>query len=179
MKWIRSAFPRLAVASAFIWAFEGNGAARSKAPPAFELHYSPAENLEKFDVALIDAAKRKIDVAAYVLTDVAVIEALASAAARGVKVRLYRQHTERPASGRVLEALNLLQSMPNVEQKFKPADAPFMHLKSYCVDGATLRMGAANFSASGLKHQDNDLMILRGPAVCDKFKAVFEQMWTR
>jgi hypothetical protein len=31
-----------------------------------------------------------------------------------------------------------------------------MHLKSYQNDGRLLRTGAANFSASGLKRQDND-----------------------
>jgi hypothetical protein len=29
-----------------------------------------------------------------------------------------------------------------------------MHLKSYQIDGRVLRTGAANFSASGLKHQE-------------------------
>jgi hypothetical protein len=32
-----------------------------------------------------------------------------------------------------------------------------MHLKSYQVDEPLLRTGAADFSVSGLKHQDNDL----------------------
>jgi len=36
-------------------------------PPA--IHYSPAAKLERIDVALIDAATREIDIAAYVLTD--------------------------------------------------------------------------------------------------------------
>ena len=40
----------------------------------------------------------------------------------------------------------------------KPA-AP-MHLKSYQIDGRLLRTGAANFSASGLKRQDNDLIAI-------------------
>jgi hypothetical protein len=34
-----------------------------------------------------------------------------------------------------------------------------MHLKSYQIDGKLLRTGAANFSASGLKRQDNDLVV--------------------
>ncbi|WGJ15030.1 hypothetical protein QEV83_01600 [Methylocapsa sp. D3K7] len=32
------------------------------------LHYAPGENLEHIDVALIDTAKREIDMAAYILT---------------------------------------------------------------------------------------------------------------
>jgi hypothetical protein len=33
------------------------------------IHYTPAENLEHIDVALIDRAEHEIDLAAYVLTD--------------------------------------------------------------------------------------------------------------
>jgi phosphatidylserine/phosphatidylglycerophosphate/cardiolipin synthase-like enzyme len=50
------------------------------------IHYAPAENLEHIDAALIDSASRQIDMAAYVLTDWPVIEALTRAA---VQVRIY------------------------------------------------------------------------------------------
>ena len=43
------------------------------------------------------------------------------------------------------------------------APGPYMHLKSYSVDGNILRSGSANLSASGLKQQDNDIVILREP----------------
>jgi phosphatidylserine/phosphatidylglycerophosphate/cardiolipin synthase-like enzyme len=35
-----------------------------------------------------------------------------------------------------------------------------MHLKSYQIDGRLLRTGAANFSASSLKRQDDDLVVI-------------------
>jgi hypothetical protein len=35
-----------------------------------------------------------------------------------------------------------------------------MHLKSDQIDGRLLRTGAANFSASGLKRLDNDLIVI-------------------
>jgi phosphatidylserine/phosphatidylglycerophosphate/cardiolipin synthase-like enzyme len=50
------------------------------------IHYAPAENLERIDVALIDQARTSIDMAAYVLTDWAIIQALTRAADRGVAV---------------------------------------------------------------------------------------------
>jgi phosphatidylserine/phosphatidylglycerophosphate/cardiolipin synthase-like enzyme len=53
------------------------------------VHYAPVENLENIDVALIEKAVRKIDIAAYVLTDWPVISALIRAAERGVRVRVY------------------------------------------------------------------------------------------
>ena len=59
------------------------------ADPAPIIHYAPGENLEHIDVALIDRAEREIDMAAYVLTDWPVMQALTRAADRGVAIRIY------------------------------------------------------------------------------------------
>jgi phosphatidylserine/phosphatidylglycerophosphate/cardiolipin synthase-like enzyme len=64
------------------------------AEPAPAIHYAPAENLEHVDVALIDRAERETDMAAYVLTDWPVMQALTRAADRGVKVRIYLDGTQ-------------------------------------------------------------------------------------
>lgn len=149
--------------------------------PAIETHYAPAENLEAIDVALIGSARRRIDLAAFVLTDVAVIEALASAARRGVAVRLYLEtpDPDRDPGETVRAALARLKTTPGVAARYKPPGEAYMHLKSYCVDAALLRSGAGNFSASGLKRQDNDLIMIRGPNACAGFTAHFERMWAR
>src|SRR5262249_16726232 len=42
----------------------------------------------------------------------------------------------------------------------KRENSALMHFKSYQVDGHVLRTGAANFSASGLKRQDNNLIVI-------------------
>ena len=55
---------------------------------------------------------------------------------------------------------------------------PFMHLKAYEIDGTLLRTGSANFSTSGENAQDNDLIVIRDPAVAAKFEAHFGRMWT-
>jgi phosphatidylserine/phosphatidylglycerophosphate/cardiolipin synthase-like enzyme len=49
-----------------------------------------------------------------------------------------------------------------------------MHLKSYQIDGRLLRTGAANFSASGLKRQDNDLIVMERAAAAASFKRAFD-----
>jgi phosphatidylserine/phosphatidylglycerophosphate/cardiolipin synthase-like enzyme len=128
------------------------------ADPAPALHYAPAENLERLDAALIDQAKHEIDMAAYVLTDWPVMLALTRAADRGVKVRIYldgTQFSEREPA----RVFRDLADTPGVEVRTKRDNSALMHLKSYEIDGRLLRTGAANFSASGLKRQDNDLII--------------------
>jgi phosphatidylserine/phosphatidylglycerophosphate/cardiolipin synthase-like enzyme len=49
-----------------------------------------------------------------------------------------------------------------------------MHLKSYQIDGRLLRTGAANFSASGLKRQDNDLIVIESAEAAASFKHNFD-----
>jgi phosphatidylserine/phosphatidylglycerophosphate/cardiolipin synthase-like enzyme len=149
------------------------------ATPALEHHFAPDENLEKIDVAELAKARRSIDFAAYVLTDVAVIDALIAAAGRGVKVRIYRDgNFDRKPRGFVDVALARLAASKAII-RFKSDGAPLMHLKAYCVDGALLRTGSANFSASGLKRQDNDLLILRGPRACETFDRSFGRMFAQ
>jgi phosphatidylserine/phosphatidylglycerophosphate/cardiolipin synthase-like enzyme len=66
--------------------------ARADADPA--IHYAPAENLGHVDVALIDSANREVDLAAYVLTDWPVMQALTRVADRDVRVRIYLDGTQ-------------------------------------------------------------------------------------
>ena len=54
-----------------------------------------------------------------------------------------------------------------------------MHLKSYQIDGRWLRTGAANFSASGLKRQDNDLLVIDSQAAAEAFKLRFEAIFAQ
>src|SRR5262245_32061709 len=145
----------------------------SYADPAPTIHYAPAENLEHIDVELIDSAQHEIDFAAYVLTDWPVIQALIRAADRGVKLRIYLD------GGRLGEttqskAFRELAETPDVEIRFKVENRAFMHLKTYQIDGHVLRTGAANFSALGLKREDNDLVVIEDAQAAAKFKRTFE-----
>jgi phosphatidylserine/phosphatidylglycerophosphate/cardiolipin synthase-like enzyme len=56
----------------------------------------------------------------------------------------------------------------------KRGDSALMHLKSYEIDGRLLRTGAANFSASGLKRQDNELIVIESRSAAAVFKRNFE-----
>jgi len=127
--------PLLLVATAALLAF--GPALAGDARPRLELHYSPAENLEAIDVATIDQAGETLDVAAYVLTDVAVIEAMTNAAERGVKLRIFAEPSQAGHGGATaLAALAKLIAAPGVELRYNKRPV-WTHLKSYVVDGAT------------------------------------------
>jgi phosphatidylserine/phosphatidylglycerophosphate/cardiolipin synthase-like enzyme len=147
--------------------------------PQPEIHYAPRENLESLDARAIRRAELSIDMAAYVLSDPRIIEALTDAAERGVLIRLYldrSQFTEHgPTRGGLVEAL---LAHPNVVARVK-GEGVLMHLKAYAVDGAVLRTGSGNFSRSGLASQDNDAIFITDPAVVDAFESNFERIWAR
>ena len=157
------------VVAGLLIALSGGAPARA----GWSIAYAPGTNLERLDAALIGTSRRSIDIAAYVLTDVPVIEALTAAAGRGVSVRVYREPETREAHGAVAEALAKLAAAPHVEMRSKD-HGPLMHLKSYLVDGRVLRGGAANFSALGLKKQDNDRFETDDQAAVAAFQAAFE-----
>jgi phosphatidylserine/phosphatidylglycerophosphate/cardiolipin synthase-like enzyme len=122
---------------------------------------------------LIDTARDEIDLAAYVLTDWPIIQALARAAYRGVKVRVYLDNTQfaqREPGG----PFQKLSEAPGVEIRIKRSHGAPMHLKSYQIDRRLLRTGAANFSASGLKRQDNDLIVIDSANAAAQFKRTFQ-----
>ncbi len=137
------------------------------AEPA-EIRYAPVENLERVDVELLHSARTKIDLAAYSLTDWAVIDALIDAHRCGVVLRIVLDPSQQHAFDRLREITG------GIRMK---APGPYMHLKSYSIDGRVLRSGSANLSASGLKQQDNDIVILREPEAAHYFDARFERIW--
>jgi phosphatidylserine/phosphatidylglycerophosphate/cardiolipin synthase-like enzyme len=148
------------------------------ADPAPIIHYAPGENLEHIDVALIDPAEHEIDMAAYVLTDWPVMQALTRAADRGVAIRIYLDGTEL-AEREPAKVFNDLAETPGVEIRIKHKTRDPMHLKSYQIDGKLLRTGAVNFSASGLKRQDNDLIVIESVEAAVAFRRNFNAQYVK
>ncbi|SDR49580.1 PLD-like domain-containing protein [Rhizobiales bacterium GAS113] len=146
---------------------------------AYEIHRAPFEDLEKIDVRLISEARRNIDMAAFVLTDAPVINALAAAAARGVQIRVYLDAGQYAQHGREAAGpMRKLLATVNVQAKVKGSRV-LMHLKAYDVDGELLRTGAGNLSSSGLTQQDNDMLILFDHDEIEAFRRDFDRMWDR
>ncbi|MBX9757666.1 MAG: phosphatidylserine synthase [Beijerinckiaceae bacterium] len=141
--------------------------------------YGPKDNLQAVDTELISRARETIDLAAFVITNRAITDALAAAARRGVKVRIYLE-PDQPAmqGGRGAEGLAALARTPGVEVRVKRGDH-FMHLKAYQFDRRILRTGSANFSVSGLLRQENDIIVIEAQDAVARFLRDFETLWAR
>jgi phosphatidylserine/phosphatidylglycerophosphate/cardiolipin synthase-like enzyme len=157
----------------------GSAAAPCPVVNSSEIHYAPEEDLESVDAALIGDAVKQIDLAAYVLTDRIVIEALRQAAARGVKVRIWRDAGTAVRVGEADVQAQLGGRPQRIEIRSNSPGDELTHLKGYCVDHRLLRTGSASLTPAGETHQDNDLVSLRGVSVCSAFDAKFERAWAR
>ncbi len=138
--------------------------------------YTPHVGIESVDARLIAGAKTSIDMAAYVLTDQALISELGRAAMRGVHVRVYLDAEQMARSE---GAVARIAATPNVELRRKRHSRDPMHLKSFVVDRRILRSGSANFSVSGEDYQDNDLIVIESAPLAESFTENFERLWAR
>ena len=153
---------------------------RDASMAATRIYFGPSAGFDLIDPGLIARAQRRIDMAAYVLTERRVIDALVAAARRGVKVRLYLDADQRdPQDGEPRDRLAYLLHAPGVEAKFKASGRDMMHFKAYHVDGRWLRTGSANFTIAGTRRQDNDILVLESAEAAGAFAERFERLWSR
>jgi PLD-like domain len=156
---------RIAALFAFLICASGDALAH----PQCEVSFSPGTNLGKIDQGLIVGAKSRINMAAYRLSDIGVVETLRAAIARGVVLRI------------VIDQNLTCQSHVNALDahiRVKPSGRPLMHLKAYSVDGEVYRSGSANFSTPGLRRQNNDLIVCSDTAIAQQFDQQFEALWS-
>jgi phosphatidylserine/phosphatidylglycerophosphate/cardiolipin synthase-like enzyme len=152
--------------------------ARAEPIQKLEIFYAPGSNLEAIDVRTISGATKTIDMAAYVLTDWPIMDALREAAQRGVAIRIVLdggQFSSRETNGK----FEALARAPGVLIRLKRMGGPYMHLKAYAADRQLLRTGSANFTASGLKQQNNDLVLIADRAAAEAFTRNFETIWSK
>jgi phosphatidylserine/phosphatidylglycerophosphate/cardiolipin synthase-like enzyme len=155
-------------------------------------HFSPAENLERLEMAQLrmaaEQARRSsvpLKIAMYAFTDRALAELLIQQADRGTVVDLYRdgeqyESEERNAARfRDRSTTALLRGHRNIHIRVKPPSrSDLMHLKTWS-DGAVLREGSANWSPTALKRQDNNLRFTRNDEEVRSFLSTFEAIWRR
>ncbi len=141
--------------------------------------YSPGTNLERSELAQLETAAHTVDVAMYSFTDRELAEELAALARKGVRIRVYRdreQFSQEMQWGGLTTTGILLAA--GIEVRVKGA-RDLMHLKSYAIDGRLLRTGSANWSPTGLKRQDNDVLYGSSPEAVERFERKFEEMWAK
>ena len=120
--------------------------------------------------AAIDGAQTSVDVAAFELDLVRVVEALMRASGRGVRVRLVTDSDYADEYGpTALQKVNL----PVV---FDDRD-PFMHNKFVVIDGAEVWSGSLNFTDNGAYRNNNNVVVIQSRKLAENYTVEFEEMF--
>ena len=133
----------------------------------------PGAEILPMVLGAIDSARASLDVAMYTLTDAAVVAAMESAHARGVRVRVLLDPSERPSdpSAASLRAHGVAVAL------YRSAGEK-LHAKAAIIDGSSVVFGSANWTVSGFQHNHElDIAIPGAPAVAAAFSAQFAADW--
>jgi phosphatidylserine/phosphatidylglycerophosphate/cardiolipin synthase-like enzyme len=158
----------------------GKAVSAAIVPQAGTFAYSPDSNIERMDVEAIAStdAHSHLDIAMYAFTDHVIADAVADAAERGIKVRIYRDAQQyEQESGRDQYVARKFAAEPNISICVKHS-RELMHLKEW-TDGIRLREGSANWSPSGEKRQDNSAAVITNKQASQTFEQKFQDMWDR
>lgn len=163
--------------------------------PGFELVYTaPVEtSLEAQDLRdpvtvwgeLIDGAKKEIVFEQMYASGKkgepldSIIEKLAAASARGVKIRFLMEKKTQRAS--IPETVAALQAIKGLELRYvdyaKVSGDGIIHAKFFVVDGKHAYVGSQNFDWRSLKHIHETGLLISFEPITKQMQAIFEQDW--
>lgn len=144
---------------------------------AVEVRFSPDDRPRDAVLTLIRGAQRRVRVAMFAFLDTQVARALADAAGRGVEVTLLTEkkqaentqadETVAAAGGRVIVGAN--------------TSSPYsaMHEKFAIVDDEAVITGACNWTFTAFEKSNEDLLVIRDPAVVRRYTRAFAALVNR
>lgn len=144
------------------------------ATDATELHFSPEEHLDEVLRAQLGSAVDAVDVAMFTFTSETVADALVDAVGRGVAVRAVLEEKQTGFSDvdeRLEQAGALVVRAPNRIGAYSA-----MHHKYAIIDGRKVITGATNWTYTGTRRSDEDLLILVLPELAAQYQRSFADL---
>jgi phosphatidylserine/phosphatidylglycerophosphate/cardiolipin synthase-like enzyme len=154
------------------------GEAASLPPPAADrqvqvLVTHPGEGIRAAALAAISAARQSIDIEMFVLSDRLVLDALASAARRGVRVRAILDPTQPQNAAAIAE----LQTSGALMRMYVQAGDELLHAKVGIFDRQIVLFGSCNWSRSGFTRNHELDLLVREATLARVFLSQLEQDW--
>ncbi len=138
------------------------------------MYFSPSGGIRQRLVRAIQESRQSIEVATYNLTARELIEALAAARARGVRVRVLMDRQKAEEGGPGIRALRgsgvPVRSLGVPEQSL-------MHHKFAIFDGRLVITGSYNWTHSAEVANYENVVLLDEPAVVNRFQEEFRRLW--
>ena len=133
----------------------------------------PGEGIRAAALAAISAARQSIDIEMFVLSDQLALDALASAARRGVRVRAILDPTQ-PQNAAAIAALRPSGALM---RSYVQAGDELLHAKVGIFDRATVLFGSCNWSRSGFTRNHELDLLVRDATLASVFLSRLEQDW--
>jgi cardiolipin synthase A/B len=133
----------------------------------------PGADIRPLALQLIDSARSTLDLELYVLTDAGIVHAIERAQARGVRVRVLLDPSERPSDGpaAALEAAG-------VPVRVYRSSGEKLHAKLGIADGSDALFGSANWTSGGFeRNHELDVLVLDSPAAATQLTAMVDADW--
>lgn len=137
------------------------------------IYFSPTDNaIENEIIPLVQNAKKYIYVPVFVITHKKLINELILAKKRGVDVKIILDATgasNRYSPDKMIRNSGIALKVENRAGK--------MHMKTMLIDDKYTIVGSMNFSKSGEKYNDENVVIIENSALTSKFKSHFLYLW--
>ena len=147
-------------------------------------YFTPEDDVKHVVDTLPTRAMKSLDIEIYGLTDMALVDAVISAAGRGVKVRVMNDRSQ--AAGKYdQQALQAMAKVSGITIRIvESVHGAIDHLKNIIIDGedgaasdtSFVGMGSYNFS-DGAQKQDNFFHLSNDPGLVAQAMAKFELDW--
>ncbi|MCX8103077.1 MAG: phospholipase D-like domain-containing protein [Candidatus Bipolaricaulota bacterium] len=150
--------------------------------PRMDKPHEQANDVDRALRALIDSARKTLDIALYRIAHQPVVAALERACARGVTIRLVTDHS---ATQEFFGEYAQIQNLPCVALKTDlSADTRerfehLMHHKFAVVDGAVVWTGSLNWADREIFFDANNVLIIRDERLARIFTTEFEEMFLK
>lgn len=141
---------------------------------SLEIYFCPEDRCEDALVSLIANSKKSINVAMYIFTSRDSAYALVDAAKRGVEVRVYLNNDQRNEK---YSKAGFLRKK-GIPVKLHDHDG-LMHNKFAIIDEEIVATGSFNWTASADTRNDENLVLIKNKKASEAYKKKFDALWER
>lgn len=133
----------------------------------------PGAEIRPLAMALIDGARRSLDLELFVLTDTGIVHALEAAAIRGVAVRVLLDPSQ-PSSAPSYAALR----SSGIQVVWYRSRGELLHAKAIVADATSVLFGSANWSGGGFaRNHELDIELPAAPVIAAEMLAQMDLDW--
>lgn len=137
-----------------------------------EAHFSPGEACRARIAGAIGGARRSVDICVFTITDDHLVDAIVSAHARGVRVRVASDNDKAEDRGSDID--RLARAGVSVRTDHSPHH---MHHKFAVFDGTLLLNGSYNWTRSAFTSNRENLLVTTHTTLVTQFSNAFDAMW--